>query len=216
VKMSITTNFPEVARQLERMQKDIANKAVASALNKTVAQAQTAMSTEIRKEFNLTATEVRQSLSIIRARGSGKAFTLQATLQATSKRGRSLNLIRFTERSISFAQARKRMAAGEGGKYALRRGGVVTKALELRFKIKKKGAPVTIKGAFIANKGRTVFIREGKERLPIKALQTIDVPQMFNTRIIKRKVTVFMQTKFPAIFANEAKFFTDRFNAGRS
>jgi hypothetical protein len=64
MQIKIQTNFPNVQRQLETMRKDIADKAVASALNKTVALAKTAMSREIRAEFNLKASEVNESLRI--------------------------------------------------------------------------------------------------------------------------------------------------------
>lgn len=215
MQISISHNFPDVTRRLARLQEDVGKKALASALNKTMAQAKTAMSKEIRNEFNVSVSEVNVSLSVNRAAARGAAFTMQASLQAKTGRGRSLNLIRFVERSISMAQARKRIKAGEGGAYQLRNGVTVNKALELRFKIKKKGAPVVIKGAFIANKGRTVFIRQGKERIPIKALQTIDVSQMFNTKRINAKVVQMIRSKFGQIFANEAKFYLDRFNASK-
>lgn len=190
MQIKIQTNFPDVARQLETMRKNIADKAVASALNKTVAQAKTSMSREIRAEFNLSATEVAQSLRIKRASASGGRFRLQAELSSITRRGkRSLNLAHFSARKV---------------------------AKGVSIKIKRSGPRKLIKGAFLINAGSTVMIRVGHQRLPIKALQTIDVSQMFNTGRIKRKVVQFIETKFPAIFANEARFFTERFNASRS
>jgi len=41
VKLSIETNFKDVARQLQTLQKDIATKATASALNKTLSPSTT-------------------------------------------------------------------------------------------------------------------------------------------------------------------------------
>lgn len=52
----------------------------------------------------------------------------------------------------------------------------------MTFKIKRNGPRKLIPGAFLINDGKTVMIRVGKQRLPIKALQTINVAQMFNTR----------------------------------
>ena len=43
MQFNIKTNFPDVQRQLQTMQDDIGKRALASALNKTVAQAKTAM-----------------------------------------------------------------------------------------------------------------------------------------------------------------------------
>jgi len=201
MQISIKTNFPDVQRLLESMNKDVANKALASALNKTVAQAKTAMSREIRAEFNMSASKVGESLQITKARAGGGRVHLEASLQSPSKRGRSLNLINFMERSVSMATARKRGKAGTLN--------------QLFVQIKKAGGKKGLKSAFIGNKGRTVFVRTGKARLPIKALQTIDVAGMFNTKRINTKVLAMIETKFPELFVNEAKFFTDRFNAKR-
>lgn len=214
MKISVQTNFPEVAKQLATLREDIASKATASALNKTVAQAKTSMSREIRREFNISTQAVNDSLRVRRASAVRSRLSLEVSLESRSKRGRSLNLINFVERTVSMAAARQRIKGGEGGTYQLGNRTVV-KALELRFKIRRTGPKKVIKGAFIGNKGRTVFIREGATRIPIKALQTVDVPQMFNTKRINARVMHMIESKFPAIFANEVRFFTQRFNATR-
>jgi len=187
MQITIKTNFPAVQRQLETLQKDIARAATASALNKTVAQAKTAMSREITSEFNLPASTVKASLYVSKARAAGAAFRLEASLSSISQRGkRSLNLAHFQARQTSKG---------------------------VSFKVKRGGPRKTIPGAFLINGGKTVMIRTGKGRLPIKALQTINIGQMFNTKRINARVVQMINDKFPAIFANEAKFYTDRFNA---
>ena len=188
MKFSISTNFPDVQRALDRLSADIGNKATASALNKTVAQAKTAMSREIRAEFNVSAGKVAESLVVNKAIGMGARFSLSAALESKAKRGRSINLAAFAARQTSKG---------------------------VTFKVKKNGPRKLIPGAFLINDGKTVMIRVGKQRLPIKALQTIDVAQMFNTKRINAKVLRFIEDKFPAIFVNEAKYFTDRFKAGK-
>lgn len=210
MQIKISTNFPQIQRQLETMRQDIADKAVASALNKTVAQARTAMSREIRREFNISTQAVNDALRVRRATAVRARLQLEASLESRSKRGRSLNLINFLERSVSMAAARQRTKGGEGGTYQLGNR-TVRKALQLRFKIRRTGPKKVIEGAFIGNKGRTVFIREGVSRLPIKALQTIDVAQMFNTQRINAKVVQLINTRFPTIFANDARFYTLKF-----
>lgn len=200
MQFSIKTNFAEVQRKFDALHKDIAGKAMASALNKTVAQAKTAMSREIRAEFTISASKVNQALRISKARASGGRFSLEASLESPSKRGRSLNLVNFSPRQTSKG---------------------------VTVKIKKGGPRKLLRGAFIANEGRTVFVRTGeakrrmskghnagKMREPIKALQTIDVAMMFNTKRISAKVLRFIEVKFPELFAHEAKFFTDKFNRG--
>lgn len=200
MKLSIETNFKDVARQLKTLQADIATKATASALNKTVAQAKTAMGREITREFNISVADVREKLAIRKATARGGLAGIEAVLEAVrkDKRSRGLNLIRFMEKSVSLAQARKRGKAGTLN--------------QLHVQIKRGGGKKTLGSAFIANKGRTVFVRVGKERLPIKGLTTIDVAQMFNTKRINAKVVEVIKDKFPGIFAGEVRHFTERFN----
>lgn len=189
MQLNIKTNFPEVQRELAALQADIAAKATASALNKVVAQAKTAMSREIRAEFVMPAAKVNEALRINRAKASQGRFSMEASLESPRKRGRSLNLASFGARQT-------------------RRG--------VTFKIKRGGPRKLIPGSFLINGGKTVMIREGKKRLPIKALQTIDMASMFNTKRINAKVVQMIEAKLPAIFANEARYFTDRFNAAKA
>lgn len=187
MQISIQTNFPEVQRQLDAMRRDVAQQATARALNRTVEQAKTAMSKEIRAEFVLPAATVNQSLMINRASLKGGNLGMQATLSSISQPGkRSLNLAHFQARQT---------------------------ARGVTFKIRRDGPRQLIPGAFLINGGKTVMIREGKKRLPIKALQTINVSQMFNTKRINAKVVQVIQDRFPTIFQREAKYYTDRFNA---
>jgi len=190
MQITIKTNFPDVQRQLKQLQDDVAKQATARALNRTVEQAKTAMSKEIRQEFVLPAATVNQSLFISRAKFKGGTVNLEASLSSISQRGkRSLNLAHFQARQTSKG---------------------------VSFKIKKGGPRKTIPGAFLINGGKTVMIRVGKQRLPIKALQTINVAQMFNTKRINAKVVQVINDRFPTIFAREAKFYTDKFNAKRA
>ncbi len=189
MQITITHNFPQVQRQIENLQQDIARKATASALNKTIAQAKTAMSREIRAEFVLSASKVNQALRINRASATGGELRMQASLESPVKKGRSLNLANFAARQTRVG---------------------------VSFKIGRKGGRKTIPHSFMINGGKTVMIRTGKSRLPIKAIQTIDVAQMFNTKRINAKVIDMVKAKFPGIWEHEAKFYTDRFNASKA
>lgn len=201
MRISINTNFPEVAAKLQTLGTDVGAKALASALNKTVAQAKTQMSKSIRQEFKMSAVDVRESLVVTKARAYGGQFRLEAMLQGKSKRGRSLNLIRFMEKFVSIAQGKKRKKAETLN--------------HVFFQIKKIGGRKSLSNAFIGNKGRTVFMRTGRDRLPIKPVQTIGVPSMFNTRRINSVVIKMINDKFPTIFSHEAEHFIRRFNNGR-
>jgi hypothetical protein len=197
MQISITTNFPDIAKRLAGLQQDVANKALASAINKAAALAKTQMQREITSEFAVKAAYVRERLRVTRANANGK-FGISASLIGGDGRRRSANVIRFIERFVTLAQQRKRVKAGTGN--------------QLRFKIKRAGGLKIIRGAFIGNKGRTVFIRTTDKRLPIKAVSTIDVASMFNTKRINRKVVAMINARLPDLIDNDIRFFTAKFN----
>ena len=204
--ISIKTNFPQVISRLNWLGEEVGNKAMARALNATMQQAKPKMASQISKEFRVSVSEAKARIDITRATAKNGGVRLQAEMSARNKaKGRSMNLIAFVEKVVTFAQARKRMKAGEGGVQTLRRGGQVQKALQLRFQIKRTGVKQMIKGAFIGNKGRTVFIRKGKERMPIEGVSTIDIPQMFNTKRINSVVRETMLARFEANFDRELR-----------
>jgi hypothetical protein len=187
VTINVSTNFDKVQRALDSMRQDIATKAMARALNRTTDLGKTEMSRQIRAEFNISAAKVREKLFVRKATFNQGRFGLSAVLESRTPGGkRAINIINFAARQ--------------------------TKA-GLTAKIKKGGGRVLIaKRGFIGNQGRTVFMRVGASRLPIKAIQTIDVPQMFNTRRLNSKVQAYMLKRFPEVFAREAAFYIRRFN----
>jgi hypothetical protein len=197
MRITVTDNFPEVKRQLQRLRQDVGSRALASAVNKTIEQARTQMVREITSEYRVTSGYVRERLSIRRAGFTGGAFRLSAELSGSNKR-RSANLIRFAEKVVALAEARRRGRAGTLG--------------QIRFQVRKAGGKKVVAGAFVGNKGRTVFVRTGKQRLPIRPLQTIDVAQMFNQRKINAAVVGAIRQRFPVIFEREARFYVERFN----
>ena len=136
---------------------------------------------------------VRERLQLQRASRTGMQFTATLIGNPAGRAKRAMNVIRFIEKSVSLAQARKRRKAGTLG--------------ALRFKIRRAGGMQTIKGAFIGNNGRTVFRRTGKARLPIEAVSTIGVPQMFQARKVQLPVQRWITENFPRIFDREMRYF---------
>lgn len=213
MKVQVDFDYSKVVDWVNTVSGNVVDMAKASALNKVADQAKTQMTREITKEYAVTSAYVRERLKVKRASAAAQRFIMEASLAAVAPGDRrAANLIRFVEKTVTMAAARKRMKAGEGGTQTLRGGGVVTKALELRFKIKRSGPKKLITGAFIGNKGRTVFIREGSKRLPIKALQTIDVPQMFNAKRINAVVVEMIRARLPALMERELKYYLDRYS----
>lgn len=178
MKLEIKTNFPSVAKRLAELEADLGNRVMARTLNRTVDIAKTDMSREIRSEFALPAAYVRERLTVRRASAKRGGLRLEAELRGGRKGRRSANVIAFKATQV-------------------RKGVAVTI---------KRGQRKTIGGAFIGNAGRTVFRREGRARLPIKPVQTIEVAQMFNTRRVNAAVVRAINTKLPQVFARELRF----------
>ena len=150
------------------------------------------MAREISRTYWISSSAAKDRLDVRKAKRKGGALRFEAVLEATRRgQGRSMNLIHFVEQSVSLAQAKKRGKAGT--------------LQQVHFKIKRGGPAKFVRGAFIANRGRTVFIREGKKRLPIKAVNTLDVPQMFNTKAVAFAVRDVMLTRFQSNFARELR-----------
>ena len=189
MRITIKTNFPAVQRQLDALRQEVADKALARAVNATAAQGQTAMSKEIRAEFNIPAAKVKEKLHVKKATFKKGRFNIEAELYSKDRSGRrrAINLINFG--------ARKTKAG-------------------LSVKIRKSGGRTIVSMGFIGNKGRTAFKRTGPKRLPIAPLQTIDIPQMFNTKRINSKVVKLIEAKFPQVFEREVAFALRQFNGG--
>lgn len=198
VSINVSHNFADVQRKLKTLRDDVQARALASAVNKTADQAKTQMVRQITADYALTSGYVRERLSIRRASFRQGTFAIEAELLASNRR-RSANVIAFVRKLVTLSQARRAQKRGK-------------RAPELQFKFKRSQGFKAIPGAFVGNKGRTVFIRQGKSRLPIEPVQVIDVPQMFNSKQINGSVVKFIRDKFPEVFAREAKYFADRFN----
>lgn len=183
--LHIRANFPEVARRLEALPEAIGNKALVRSMNTVVEKGKVQMARQINQEFRIAVGVAKDRLSVTKASARGGVLRFQASLEATRRgKGRSMNLIAFV--TTKARQTKKGMT-------------------QVGFQIKRGGGRKMIPGAFVGNQGRTMFIRTGKARLPIKALNTIDVPQMFNTRRINQIVRQAMLDGFDAAFKRELR-----------
>jgi hypothetical protein len=175
----------EVKAALNRIPEAARGRAMAQALKRTAEKGRTMIDRAIRDEYLIPRERILNSIETSRS-GSYEGGTLTASIDiwgSSSKRGRSANIIRYMEKSVTLAEARRRAKAGTLAK--LHKG---RKLPILRFRFRKGGGVKTVAGAFVGNKGRTVFRRIGPGRLPIEAIQIIDLPQMFTATKIKRPV----------------------------
>lgn len=209
LKIGIRTNFPDVQRKLDAMQRDLGDQALRMAVNRTADRARTQMTRAITDEFAIRAGEVRPNLRVSRARR--KASAIEAELAAFPRKGgrRSRNVMLFgARRAPGKGTKRVRFETPEGWRTrTVRTGGGVS------VKILRAGPRKVIAGAFIGNGGRTVFMRaKGAARLPIQGVETIDVQQMFNTRRVNAKVIAAIEAILPVEFERAAALVVARFN----
>lgn len=194
VTLSIKADFKDVQANLNKLHRDLQGKVVSAAINKVAAKAKTQMTREIASEFNIKQSEISARLRIIRAKRDLQHWYAIldpfASGRAWARKGSTLNLIRFVEKSVSLAEGRRRKKSGTQN--------------QLRFQIKKTGGKVSLRGVFIATNKRTggtaVFSRTSDARYPIEAKQTIDIPSMFNARRINARVVQRIQKDLPVEF----------------
>lgn len=175
---------------LARVQRDLRPKVIQPALNKMADKVKADLARAIPAEFNVKAAEVRSAVDIRRAR-SGSLEAVVTIFGSSSKRGRSMNLIHF----LAAVQATGRAIKVRGAKG--KKSELAALQKQLGFLIKKGGGLKKIEGAFLGNKGRTVFMRVGKERLPIKPVQVIGFSQMFKSRKIERRILDTIAREMP-------------------
>lgn len=185
--IKVTTNFPEVIKALDRLHRDLVDKAMATAINRTLERGRSEAVRQVRDRYNIKAGDVRQVLRIRRASSKAGAVVLEGVLYGDS-RTRSVNVIKFGAREL-----RKQKGTS--------------------VRIKRAGSKRIIRGAFIANAGRTVFRRKGKARLPIEPVQTIGPVQMFGAREVLGATAARMDRQFEVEFQRAAALYLNRWNA---
>ena len=171
-----------VQRQLKTVNENLRDKVVTAALNKVASKAQAEINRAIRDEYVVKADEVRNAMVVHKA--SRESLTASIDIFGSkSRRGRSANMIYF----VAAMQAGG-MAFKTRGATGVKRSDLKSIGKQLGFRVKRGSGLKQIHGAFIANKGRTVFIREGRNRLPIKPVQVIGFSQMFSSKKISKRV----------------------------
>jgi len=178
--MNLSITFPGVSSaqgSLRNMAQSVQANALRQATAKAAAKGQTVAKREIAKEYNVKVRDAGRAFSISRNVRDPTTGLPAAIITASGKRGRNV---------ILFLQGQRGRKRTRGPKP------------QLKFQI-RRGRTVTIDGAFVmtANRGTFVAQRYGSERLPVKAVATIDVPGMFKARRImeatKRQISeVFM------------------------
>lgn len=180
----------DVTNRLRQQSQAVQDKAIGPAINRVAEKARAEINRAIPQEFAVKAAEVRNAITVRKARSG----TLEARIEifgSTKKRGRSLNLIHF----LAAVQAAGTSVKTRGSRVTKRQ--LAALSGQLGFLIKRSGGIKTLAGAFVGNKGRTVFRRTGNARLPIEPLQVIGFSQMFASRRISARVMAKVKADLP-------------------
>jgi hypothetical protein len=204
--LKIEVNIEGALKKLNGAQ-DALKKDLPALINEAAELAAGDIRSGVTSAYSITDADVRGSM---RRRKATSKLEANIDLWASPrKRGRALNLIHFLQNkstagtlgrsglfgTASRADEKKRQEHAER-----------IKVEQLNFLI-RRGVIKQVPGAFVANKGRTVFRRVGKSRLPIEPVQTIGVSRMFNSRAIRDAVLSNTRTFLERRIA--AKLFKD-------
>lgn len=192
--ISVKADVKAQVDYLNRIKAGLGDKAIAAALNTTADQSKTQIARAITREYAVDYSTVTERLRVDRATSRGQQLTATLVGNVYGRAKRSMNVIHFVDAKTTARVWKKR---GQFG------------GPELMARIKKSGgAKIIKKGAFIANNGRTVFIRLGPgHNARIDPVQTIHVPQMFNAKHIQQPIIKWIGANFPRIFEAKVKYF---------
>lgn len=196
--------FREVQQRLKAVPREMRDMVLAPAMNKVAAKGKTEAGRRIRAEFDVKAGDVNPQISISRA--SAKSTRLEAKIEAFPRRRghRSRNVMLFKAKQVNTGRTKRVRVLIAPGKWRMVDvpvGGGVSVS------IKRGGGRKLIAHVFIGNKGRTVFTRQGSRRMPIRGVETIDLPQMFNARRINKAVVQVIERELPVEIERAARFF---------
>jgi hypothetical protein len=178
----------DVKRELARLSGTEKDYALAAAINKTADKGRAELTRAITERYAIRADEVRNSVEIRKAWRNARDIQAVIDIFGSAKqRGRSLNMIHFLSVLAQGVKTRGSRA---------KKADVKGLSRQLGFTILKSGGVKRIDGAFVGNKGRTIFRRTGKGRLPIEPVQVIGVGQMFRHKPLNERVMARIEEEF--------------------
>ena len=183
----------DIQAKLSGLSTALVDKVLPAAINKAADKARAEINRAIPEVYNVTATEVRNSIQIIGA-SKARPRAVISIFGSAARKGRSLNMIHFLAavRAAGKAQKTRRTKTNKAALRALGK--------EIGFLIKKGAGLRSIPGSFVGNKGRTIFIRNpdkqsknrpgplNKHTQAIDPVQVIGYSQMFASRRISDRV----------------------------
>jgi len=183
MQVDVRADMSRILFQLRQVQDAATNKAAARALNRAATTVRAEASREIRKEYNIKASEIRKEMSIQRA-------TPSRLVSAVKAKGRRLTLLRFNAKQNRTGVA---VTIKKGRRQTIKSAFVARG---------KGGNPVVFARGQYVN-GRFV---PGKSRYPITALNTVSIPVMFSQKVIVRALERVAGDAFRKNYLSELRF----------
>ena len=183
MQVDVRADMSRILFQLRQVQDAATNKAAARALNRAATTVRAEASREIRKEYNIKASEIRKEMSIQRA-------TPSRLVSAVKAKGRRLTLLRFNARQNRTGVA---VTIKKGRRQTIKSAFIARG---------KGGNPVVFARGQYVN-GRFV---PGKPRYPITALNTVSIPVMFSQKVIVRALERVAGEAFRKNYLSELRF----------
>lgn len=174
--VSVQSNVREQLDRLNGARRDLKEKAIVRALNRTVDNVRAEAVRRVRETYTLKAGTVRQQMSVEKAWGG----RLSASVVAN---GRPIPLYEFAARWTPRMQ---------GASFAVKRGA------------RKTLADTFIATMKSGHKG--VFERQGAKRLPIEEKYSIGVPGMFGAKDMQRVLAAVGMQRFSVNLSQQVKF----------
>lgn len=185
----------QVKQQIAGLSRDLKAKVLQPAINKVAEKARAEINRAIPQEFAVKASEIRNAVEVRKASSGQLAVTI-TIFGSKNKKGRSLNMIHFVAAAYVRGQGAFKTRSGAVG---IRKRDIKTIGNQLGFQIKRGSGLKTKEGAFIGNKGRTVFIRTSgqmnsrpgnltKHSQKIVPVQVIGFSQMFSSKNISKRI----------------------------
>lgn len=182
--IEVRDNIRDVVAELGALPGRLKDRATVRAINRAVDAVATVSNREIRKVYNLKARAVAAAMS------KSRASTAQVSPRGVvTMSGKRIGLIEFDARQT------RRMAGTS-------------------VRIKLAGGRKTIRHAFIATNSHTgykgVFVREGKDRYPIRNLRSISLPRAFRNQAVIDACRAIASETFTKNFAQQIRYLGNR------
>jgi hypothetical protein len=190
--LNVKADVASTVAYLNRVKDGLGSQVITASLNKTIATVNTQMVRGIAQTYNVKQSDIRDKLSIQKARRAGENFEAILYGNPYGRKRRALNLIHFLQTRKTLAAYRRKGARGRD---------------VLQFQI-IKGKTVTVPGAFILNvPGSPVFHRTGVGRKAIEPLYTVGIPQMFMAHKVQDPVQAMIPVEFAKQFEQAFRYF---------